>query len=445
MAQNEYTCFFISPIGSKLGDEAQRKIYEHSNTVFDALILPTLRIFGFQEGNVIRSDHEATPGRITESIDKHLRGDDLCIVDLSGLNTNVMYEYGLRVGIGKPIIAITSDSTSRLPFDVQDVRTLQYDIKTVTGLLDAQRGLEKMVRSCFNEGFQPKTGSGSFAELSERLKSIESQLAKIIASGIGNNSAVDLEGNTAEIINKLGSTIAAFNYALRTRDIQLGEQLMPRLKHELSPERYIDLVIAQLSTLGSKAAGKELKSSWPYVVQNLTLQQQYEELASYISYCNRVDLEPQELDFVTRELSALEKRIKGSNMSDDEKRELCAGIYNQTNRIYFGAYTTSNHSTETAEHQKLLQRAIDSLERAVELNPNDASYYYNLATCQEKAGRIDEAKKAIDKCLDISTEDSDHLRLAYKLYIQSGEGELAKEVKEKLRTINPYWEKMLDL
>lgn len=437
MAQNEYTCFFISRIGSKLGDETQRKVYEHSNTVLNALILPTLRIFGFQEGNVIRSDHEASPGRITESIEKHLREDDLCIVDLTGLNANVMYEYGLRVGIGKPIIAITADNPSEMPFDVKDVRTLQYDIETVRGLMDSQHSLERMVQNCINEGFQPKTGTGSFAELSNRLRAIEIHLAELTANG-GSVQAMDENGTAAEIVKKLGSLNAALNYALQTRDVQLGEQLMPRLKATLPRNRYIDLVVAQLSALGSKKAADELKDSWPYIVQNLTLRQQYEEIGSYISYCNRTDLDVQELSFISDELSKLDERIIASDLDEDEKKQLRAGVYNQTNRIYHGAYVTSNRNSDSEVNREWLQKAIDSLKQAVKMVPDDASYHYNLAMCLDKADQIDESKKEIDLCLNISNKDSDHLRLAYNIYIRAGEGERAKEVKEVLRKINPY-------
>lgn len=442
MAQNNFTCFFISPIGSKYGDEHQRELYEHSNTVLNFLILPALRTYGFQGENVIRADHEATPGHITESIEKHLREDDLCIVDLTGLNANVMYEYGVRVGIGKPVIPITADDPSKIPFDVKDIRTMQYEIETVKGLMDSQNSLGRMVANYVNAGFQPKAGTGSYVELSERLQNIERLLAEFGSS----NTSIQTDenaGNVAEIIRKTGGPYRAFNYSLRTRDVQLGEQLMPRLKASLSQEKYIDLVLAQLSALGSKKAAEEMKQLWPYIISHLSLKQQYEEIGSYISYCNRADLEIEELVFITEELSKLDERITASDLDDGAKKELRAGVYNQTNRVHYGAYATANRDSDTIVHEEWLQIAIDSLKKAVALVPDDASYHYNLAMCLDRAGQTEEAKKEIDLCLKYSKNESDHLTLAYRIFVRAGDVTRANDVKNKLKKINPYAAELL--
>lgn len=444
MAQNEYTCFVISRIGNKMGSEDDRKLYEDANTVMTGLILPTLRICGFPEENVVRSDQEANPGRISESIEAHLRKDDLCIADLTGLNPNVMYEYGVRVGIGKPIIAISAESPSKMPFDVKDVRTLQYDIKSVSGLMESQRKLEQMVRKCIDAGFSPKSGSGSYAELSERLKTIETQLSSLLSANSGNSTQTSPNAdNVVEIIKKLGSPIAAFNYALETRDVQLGEALMSRLKAQLPADRYVYQVLGILSSLGSSKAAKELKASWQYVVGNLPLRRQYEVISAYISYCNRVDSEVDELDFISKELDGLIERIEKSELEKDEKDQLMAGVYNQINRLYHGAYETANHASNSEVHREWLEKAIESLLHAVELVSNEASYYYNLAICLDKAGRLDEAKQQIDKCLNLSTKDSDHLQYAYGIYTRTGNPDRANEVKEQLLKINPYAAAML--
>ena len=444
MAQNNYTCFIISRIGNKMGSNEDRKVYEEAYTVLNALILPTLRICGFQEENVVRSDQDANPGRITDSIQTHLREDDLCIVDLSGLNPNVMYEYGVRVGIGKPIIAISSDSPSKMPFDVKDVRTLQYNVESVSGLMESQRKLEKMVRNCIEDGFSPRTGSGSYAELSERLRTIELQLSRLVSdSNSGSELSLSNSISVAEIIRQTGSPISAFNYALRMRDVQLGEALMPRLKAQLPTERYIIHVIGQLSALGSRKAAEEVKSSWPYLVEHLPLRQQYEVMGAYISFCNRVDSELEELDFISKELTNLIDRIEKSELGKDEKDHLLAGVYNQINRLYHGAYSTANQNSESEIHREWLEKAIDSLQQAVNLVSDEASYYFNLAVCLDKAGRLEEAKQQIEKCLSISDKDSDYLRFAYSIYSQSGDFDQANKIKEKLRKFYPYVAAML--
>ncbi len=441
MLKDDYTCFIIAPIGNKYGDSDQQKKYEHFSTVLEYLILPSLRLVGFKPENIIRSDSESGVGKISESIMSHLRQDDLCIADLTGLNPNVMYEYGVRVGMGKPVIPIAAAGTS-LPFDVHDMRTVIYNIETISGLMEAQKKLENTVKAGVVDGFSPKSGVGSFTELSERLQNIEKYLVELIKGG-GNSTTASFDQSANKVVKELGSVRAAFNYALRNRDVVLGEELMPRLKAELEYDRYIDLVIAQLAALGSRKAGRELKENWAFITQQLPLRQQYEEIGSYISFCNRADLEVEELDFVSEELERLEERVVSSDLPVDEKHDLLGGIYNQTNRLFFGAYETSNRSSTREINKSWLIKAIEALEKAIELKPNEPSYFYNLALCYQKNKQLAESEKAIDRCLEINSGDSDHLRLAYSIYIEAAKFEKAKKIKERLEKEFPYIATML--
>jgi len=441
MLNNNYTCFIISPIGNRLGDDKEKERYQRFKSVFDYLILPALRLAGFQEGNIIRSDYEAKTGRISESIVTHLKQDDLCIADLTGLNPNVMYEYGVRTGVGKPVIPIASSETV-LPFDVVDVRTILYRIDDINNIMEAQRTLEKYIQSEINEGFSPQNGRGSYIELSERLERIEKDLAQLITRD-GSPNPAPLNGKAEKIIRELGSARAAFNYALRNRDIVLGEALLPRLKMELPKDSYIDKVISQLAAMGSQKAGIELRESWEYIKNNLTLRQQYEEIGCYISFCNRNNTEVEELEFISTELTDLERRVNASDLPDDEKRNLQSGIYNQNNRLYFGAYQTASNNSQKEVDESWLRKAIDYLEKAVLINPKEASYYYNLAICYRESKQLDQAVEAIDQCMKLDTKDSDHLRLAYMIYKEAGKDKDAEQVKAELEIINPYVAAML--
>ncbi len=78
----------------------------NADQVLDYLIIPTLTRCGFSKENIVRSDKIAKPGRISEHIASCIETSELCIIDLTGLNANVMYEYGLRKGYGKPYIVL---------------------------------------------------------------------------------------------------------------------------------------------------------------------------------------------------------------------------------------------------------------------------------------------------------------------------------------------------
>ena len=119
MAQNrQYTCFVISPLGGEESSERSR-----SDSVLNFLVIPVLTKCGFTKDCIIRSDKISETGKISEQIVGHIKNDDLCVIDMTDLNANVMYEYGLRMGYGKPYIVLAQKGQT-LPFDVHDERTI---------------------------------------------------------------------------------------------------------------------------------------------------------------------------------------------------------------------------------------------------------------------------------------------------------------------------------
>jgi hypothetical protein len=65
---------------------------------------------------------------------RELQNASLCIADLTGANPNVMWEFGFATALNKPTIALCQ-SELKLPFDVKDVRTIQYDRGSLSGTL----------------------------------------------------------------------------------------------------------------------------------------------------------------------------------------------------------------------------------------------------------------------------------------------------------------------
>ena len=119
-----------------------------------------------------------------------------------------------------------------------------------------------------------------------------------------------------------------------------------------------------------------------------------------------------------------------------------AGIYNQINRISFGAYSTDEKYGRADERD--LDRAIDALQTAIRLNPKEPSYFFNLAICFQKKGNQNGALDAIQNCMDLGSEDDDHLALAYHIFEKYGKKKEAQKVKEKLKMINPLRAEALD-
>lgn len=422
-----YTCFFITPIGKP--DSAERR---NADLALKRLITPALRQCGFLSENIIRADTEARPGRISDRIDQHIRNDDLCIIDLTGLNANVMYEYGMRRGVGKPFIVIARNG-QELPFDTFDENTIFYDDSSIEAFFKAQEDLERMICFWMDKGFVSSEGEGSVTDITRRLRSIEDKLDSVLSARSFTSSAATSvgSGNANELLRKMGP-IGAFNYALRQRNVALGEELMPRLEQAVDKEKYIDAVISQLAMLGSEKAGKILRAEWPYIKNNFTFTKQYEALGCYVSYCNRRDIEPENLSFVLQEAERL--------LTIAQTKEEKAGIYNQINRIYYGAYATLKEQKNI--RTEYLNEAVQSLLKATELCPEKASFYYNLATIYQELGDKDKAMESITKCMDLESSDEEHLVLAYRIYKECNSPRM-NAVYEKIKELNPYRAEML--
>lgn len=112
-------CFIISPIG-----QAETEINKKANGLYNAVIKPVLKNLDYE---CVRADEIDSPGSINTQIMNKIIDSELVIVNLSGLNPNVMYELALRHAIGKPVIILKEGSFNDMPFDIIDQRTISYN------------------------------------------------------------------------------------------------------------------------------------------------------------------------------------------------------------------------------------------------------------------------------------------------------------------------------
>lgn len=122
----EKICFYITPIGDE-GSE-QRK---HSDLFMSSLVQPALEELGLI---VIRADQIGEPGMITSQVLEYLKRSKLAIADLSYLNPNVFYEVALRHALRLPVVQLIRKA-DRLPFDVNQARTLVFDTSDIYSLV----------------------------------------------------------------------------------------------------------------------------------------------------------------------------------------------------------------------------------------------------------------------------------------------------------------------
>lgn len=120
------TCFYVTPIGAD-GSEHRR----HSDLFLGSLVEPALETFGLR---VIRADAIEKPGLITKQVIEYLLRSRLVVADLSFHNPNVFYELAIRHAARLPTVQIIR-SQDRIPFDVNQNRTIQIDCTDIYSLV----------------------------------------------------------------------------------------------------------------------------------------------------------------------------------------------------------------------------------------------------------------------------------------------------------------------
>lgn len=119
MTKIKKRCFVISPIGKEGSD-----VRKHADDVFEHLIHPAMRECGIEP---IRADHLDSPGRISEQMFRAILDYDFCVVVLTGHNPNVFYELAVAQAAKRPVILLIK-SGQDLPFDIKDLRCINYDL-----------------------------------------------------------------------------------------------------------------------------------------------------------------------------------------------------------------------------------------------------------------------------------------------------------------------------
>lgn len=415
---NSYSCFVISPIGAP-----DSEIRNMADEVLDYLIIPALRNCGFSPENIIRADKLYSPGSINSDIVSLIKSSDLCIIDVTGMNPNVMYECGMRQGNGKPYIMMTRLG-EQLPFDISGLRAIQYDLTSLKKAKESQDVLERFVNGLVETGFVREEGTDTISSMAEALRNIEQKVNFLVNAqqSIGTDK-VTLSNEMSDILSRL-SPVQAFNYALANRDVSLAESLLPKIEKQVPKDYYIDHAVAQVAAMGSKVAATYLINSWTYIEEILNSKQQYECIGALVTYFNRANIEENYLQFVD---NCIESVLKNKPENDIQ-----AGLYNQKNRMYFGAYVSTGR-----KKQDYYDIALSAIQKAVDLNPAEPSFYFNYATIIQNED-LSKATTLMEKCIDMNPDgDDDHLALAYKLFRRTSNPK-GEAVLKKLEEINPY-------
>ena len=132
------TCFVVSPIGD-VGSE----IRINADKLFKYIISPVCKSCGFEP---VRVDQINDSDSITQTIIDKLLSSELVIADISGHNPNVFFLFGYRKCTDKPIIHLKKKGES-IPFDVNTVRTFEYDLTDLDNVEETKKRLEQTIET----------------------------------------------------------------------------------------------------------------------------------------------------------------------------------------------------------------------------------------------------------------------------------------------------------
>ena len=161
---------------------------DHFTHVLEHLFIPALNEAGFEpippkaEGsNVIHAD-----------IIKQLSECELVLCDMSILNPNVFYEFGIRTALDKPVALVVDDKTKPIPFDTGIINFHKYESSLAAWTLDEQKKiLTKHVQNAYKKSkdhnalwkYFGVTQTGTFkpeeAELGNKMDVIMKQLSAL--------------------------------------------------------------------------------------------------------------------------------------------------------------------------------------------------------------------------------------------------------------------------
>jgi DNA-binding CsgD family transcriptional regulator len=115
-------CFVIMPITTPPAFIAVYNDGDHFAHILQHLFMPAIQKAGFDT----ISPKSTGSNLIHADIINNLSKSELVLCDMSILNPNVFFEFGIRCALDKPIALVRDDKTEMIPFDTGIINFLTY-------------------------------------------------------------------------------------------------------------------------------------------------------------------------------------------------------------------------------------------------------------------------------------------------------------------------------
>lgn len=141
-------CFVLCPIGAAGSDERR-----NSDEVYHSLMANAL---DREKYKIERADLIDRSGIAMNTIFEKIENADLVIADITGGNPNVFYELAIRHATKRPTVVIAQEGT-KIPFDINGVNVVFYDISSVSNAFSSARRLKEVSERIFSDNDNPFT------------------------------------------------------------------------------------------------------------------------------------------------------------------------------------------------------------------------------------------------------------------------------------------------
>ncbi len=174
-------CFFIAPIG-----EEGSKTRHRSDGILNFIVARAAQELGL---TTIRADQIAAPGQITLQVINHVLQAKAAVADLTGRNANVFYELAVRHSARLPVALIVERDEPPLPFDLAQMRTIQFDHRDLASADQCRQAIVAHLREAFGGAVDSPIGASIDLRALGGGNPVERSIAEVL-TGIGELSTL---------------------------------------------------------------------------------------------------------------------------------------------------------------------------------------------------------------------------------------------------------------
>lgn len=412
MSQANKTCFVISPIG-----EDGSSVRTAADDLYDLVIKVALEPFDF---DVVRADKLPGSGQITSEIIRLVQTAELCVIDLTGHNANVYYECGRRHETGKPFVQLLNKGET-LPFDLAGIRTIMYSLEDPRTVLGAVTELRRYAAEFERNGYGPSQSGVSITTIASALERLERKIDRWglsevqVGTEMGGTKKHGIERLLENPRQQLLNALATGQYQPALEALLSWRERMGQAKLDMAGPAAI------LAHAGSTQAAKiveeilatHLDSMAKYDIINTTF-------GSLVEHHIARDTESDGYDAIA---DHSERILRHPLVRDDPSRQ--AFFLNQVQKVAYGAGR--------------YKEALEGVDRALELRPDETSYMYNRSLILSRLGRDEDALDQIDQYVAVApdTKDTTHIMHAIEEFATAGRIDDAAKLLARLKELTP--------